>query len=207
MKKYEFTEETKIFLERTLHRIRAVRDFRDVKAGDLGGFLEKEENLAHSGNAWVSGNAKVSENALVYGDARVCGNALAIGNAQIGENALVSDNAWVSDNAKVSDNAWVSGNAFVGGNAQVGSNAWIGDGAWITVTSHYFVAGPIGEEDGYITFYKTQNGISVFCEWFSGDIEAFSGRVQEANLDNAHAKAYQLAIELAKLRIRPEGAV
>lgn len=59
MKKYEFTGETKEFLGHTLHRIRAVIDFGDVKAGDLGGWIEKEENLSHEGNAWVCGNAEV----------------------------------------------------------------------------------------------------------------------------------------------------
>ena len=66
MKKYELTEETVTVYGKTLYRIRAVRDFGSVKTGDLGGYIEKEENLSHSGNAWVSGNAKVSGNAEVF---------------------------------------------------------------------------------------------------------------------------------------------
>ena len=66
-RKYEFTGETRNWVGRTLHRIRAVRDFGDVKAGDLGGWIETESNLSNDGNAWVSGNA------WVYGDARVYG--------------------------------------------------------------------------------------------------------------------------------------
>ena len=51
MKKYEFTGETKQWLGRTLHRIRAVADFKlaggiKVKAGELGGWIEEEENLS-----------------------------------------------------------------------------------------------------------------------------------------------------------------
>jgi hypothetical protein len=57
MKKYEFTDETIDFCGRKLTRIRAVIDFGSVKAGNLGGFIEKESNLSHDGNAWVSGNA------------------------------------------------------------------------------------------------------------------------------------------------------
>lgn len=45
-KKYVLTDETKTFLGRILHRIQAVRDFGDVKAGDLGGWIEKEYELA-----------------------------------------------------------------------------------------------------------------------------------------------------------------
>ena len=69
--KYEFTGETREFLGRTLHRIKAVSDFGDVKAGDLGGWVEKEENLSQAGDCWVYGNAWVSGSAQVSGNARV----------------------------------------------------------------------------------------------------------------------------------------
>lgn len=65
MKKYELTEETKEYNGVMLHRIKAIKSFGDVKAGDLGGWIEKEENLSHEENAWVYGDAKV------YGNARV----------------------------------------------------------------------------------------------------------------------------------------
>ena len=71
MKKYEFTGETKVWLGRTLHRIRALVAFGDVEVGDLGGWIEKEENLAQEGNAWVYGEARVCDNARVFGEARV----------------------------------------------------------------------------------------------------------------------------------------
>ncbi len=75
-KKYEFTKETKDICGRKLHRIRALRDFNDVKAGDLGGFIEKEENLSHEGNCWVYNNAKVYDNAIIYGNAEIYGCAV-----------------------------------------------------------------------------------------------------------------------------------
>ncbi|GAA5112388.1 hypothetical protein GCM10023261_16890 [Bartonella jaculi] len=58
-KKYEFTNETKQVGDYTLYRIRSLRDFGSVKAGDLGGFIEKEANLSHDGNCWVGDNAWV----------------------------------------------------------------------------------------------------------------------------------------------------
>ena len=79
MKKFEFTGETKtislFFRTATLHRIRAVAEFGLVKIGDLGGWIEKEENLSHEGKAWICGDAKVWGNAKVCGDAEVCGDA------------------------------------------------------------------------------------------------------------------------------------
>ena len=59
MKKYELTEETTNIFGKTLHRIRATRDFSNGHAGDLGGFIEDELNLSHDGDAWVEGYAWV----------------------------------------------------------------------------------------------------------------------------------------------------
>ena len=89
VKKYELTSETKVFLGKTLYRIKALVQFGNVNAGDLGGWIEKEENLSQSGNAWVYGDARVSGNAWVYGDARVSGNAEVSGNARVYGNAEV----------------------------------------------------------------------------------------------------------------------
>ena len=68
MKKYEMTNESIEFIGVKLFRIRALQDFRDVKAGDLGGYIEKEDNLSQYDYCWVYGNARV------YGDAEVYKN-------------------------------------------------------------------------------------------------------------------------------------
>lgn len=63
MKKYELTAE---FIEKwgkKLFRIKALISFGSVEAGKLGGYVEKEDNLAQDGDAWVSGNARVSGDA------------------------------------------------------------------------------------------------------------------------------------------------
>ena len=93
MKKYELTAE---FIEKwgkKLFRIKALISFGSVEAGELGGYVEKEDNLAQNGNAWVYGDAWVYDNARVYGDAEVYGDA------------------WVCDNARVCGNARVYGDA------------------------------------------------------------------------------------------------
>ena len=72
--KYEFTEETIKVSGKVLHRIKAVRDFEFIKAGELGGYIEKEENLSHEGNCWVSDGAVVYGNARVFGEAEICRN-------------------------------------------------------------------------------------------------------------------------------------
>lgn len=92
MKKYEILYDQSIEVDRRkLYRIRALRDFGDVKAGDIGGYIEKESNLSQYGYAWVYGDAWVSGSAWVYGDARVSDNARVSGNAQVSGDARVSN--------------------------------------------------------------------------------------------------------------------
>lgn len=171
-KKYELTNEMIEVNGVVLHRIKALGDFSDVNAGDLGGWVESERNLSHDGNAWVCGDA------WVYGDAWVCGNA------RVGGNARVYGNAWVCGDARV------YGDAQVCGNARVGSNG------------HLLQVGPIGSRDGYTTFYRAKdNTIAVACGCFYGSIGDFEARVREVHGDSKYGKEYQLAIELAKCHI------
>ena len=82
MKKFELTSEfiTNIFGTK-LFRIKALVEFGDVEAGELGGYVEMEENVSQDGDAWVYGDAQVSGDAWVSGDARVSGDAWVSGDA------------------------------------------------------------------------------------------------------------------------------
>ncbi|MBQ8662505.1 MAG: hypothetical protein IJ471_01470 [Eubacterium sp.] len=172
MKKFELTTDFITVFGIKLFRIRALIEFGDVKEGDLGGFVQKEENLDQYGNAWVSGDARVYGNARVYGD------------------------AWVSGNAWVYGNAWVSGDARVYGNARVYGDAWVSGDAhvlWIT---------PIGSRNDTVTFMRSKDSeILVKAGCFTGTIDEFEEKVKETHGENKHAQAYNLAIQLAKLRI------
>ena len=105
-KKYELIKENPFdFHGRKLYRVRALKDFSDVKKGDIGGYVQSENNLSQEENCWVYNNAIVSENARVYD------------NTVIGGNARVYDNAKVHGNAEVNDDAKVYGYAIVRDNA------------------------------------------------------------------------------------------
>ncbi|HEZ5295884.1 TPA: hypothetical protein WIX58_001203, partial [Neisseria meningitidis] len=72
--KYEILKDEFIeFDGRKLYRIKALKDFHNVKEGKFGGYIESERNLSHEGDAWVSGDAWVYGDARVYGNARVSG--------------------------------------------------------------------------------------------------------------------------------------
>ena len=124
MKKYELLKSDTILVgDRTLFRIRRISD------GELGGYIEKEGNLSHNGDAWVYNNARVYDNAWVYNNARVYDNARIYGNAWVFGNSWISENALVYENARVYDNARIYGNAWVFGDARVYVNARVHDDA------------------------------------------------------------------------------
>jgi carbonic anhydrase/acetyltransferase-like protein (isoleucine patch superfamily) len=187
MKKYEMTSNVKEFLGHKLFQIKALKDFGDVKAGDLGGYIEKEENLSHDGIAWVYrgaqvfGNAKIIcdaqifDNAQVYGDACICGDAWVFGEARVYDNARVSDHvevcgkaqvygnaqicgdAQIYDNASVSGNARVFGDAQVLGNARVCGNAQIYNDALICDSADYICFQGFGSKSRNTTIFRTRN--------------------------------------------------
>ena len=69
-----------------LHRIRALRDIGgEVKAGDLGGFVESESNLSFEAgdDAWLFDDAIACNDAYVDKDATLRGSAAACGNAYV----------------------------------------------------------------------------------------------------------------------------
>ena len=154
--KYEFTgEERKTTDGVTLHRIRAITDFAGVEAGDLGGWIEHEDNLAFHGNAWVAddamvfgdaciydnayigdsaviyghaeicGDAEVSDDAVVFGDACICEEASVYGHAVIGEDAIISGSAVISGSCSIMGRAEVTEYAHVNGHARVYGKALV----------------------------------------------------------------------------------
>lgn len=65
------------------YRIEALRDFGDVKKGDIGGYIRDEDNLIND----------VQDESWVYDDAIVHGINRVEGNSQVRDNAIVSSSA------------------------------------------------------------------------------------------------------------------
>lgn len=127
-----------------LYRIKCLQSFKYAKKGDWGGYVENENNLEQSGNAWISDNARVYEKARISGDAYVfdnadisCGamvydNAKVYGNALVyGSNTEIYDDAQVYGNAQISDGASVFDNACIYGYADIADGVWVGGSAEI----------------------------------------------------------------------------
>ena len=221
MKKYELTDEIKEFNGKTLHRIRAIADFGSVKNGDLGGFVETENNLLHDNDSWIYHDACVCEKAsvrefsFVRDHAVVLGNSIIAGRSIVGGCAVVCGNAWVSGESYIGAYAHVSGESFVcdnstvvgysivKGNAHVNGNATLNRNAFITRSTDFITIGAIGSRNEFTTFFKNKdNGISVNCGCFNGSLEEFLDRVNEFHGDDKHGKSYRIAVELAKNQIQ-----
>lgn len=151
-KKYKILENKYTYWnDRKIYRIRALKSFGDVKEGQLGGYVEKESNLSHSGDCWiykrskvygnailkdnasvtdnveVSGSAIICDNAKISKDVKICGNAKVYDYSIITENAIVRDNATIQDRAKICGNAVICDNVTIRHDVEISGNAMICD--------------------------------------------------------------------------------
>jgi len=153
--KYEFTDEIIEHNNSILHRIKALKDFGEapyeVHKGDLGGFIEKEDNLSQDGDCWVYYNAKVCNDAIVFDD------AIIYNGAQVYDNANVFGFAKVYGNAQVYDNTQIFGNTEICGNAEVSD---IGD---------YMVFRNSWSSGRYFTWTKSNDMWRVGCFYGTGE--------------------------------------
>lgn len=182
MKKYILLKDkTKIVNGHVLHRIQAIRDFGDVYAGALGGWVEKEDNLSHDDKCWVFGdamvygNAKVHQNAMIYNNvevydnAIVCGNARVINDVKIFESALVCERARLMDDAQIYGASEVLSHAYVRENAKVHGKVTV-DGISV-IRGDADVSGEqliyVNEEITGDAIIKNKSDYIVFKNWWS----------------------------------------
>lgn len=114
MKNFILTDETLVITTstsgdtRTLHRIMAIKSFKDVVSGDTGGWVEFEDNL--NDNAWL------------YDNSKAYGSAIVTDNAELHDNAIIGDDATISDKAKAFNNSKIIGHAKMRGQAEIYDN-------------------------------------------------------------------------------------
>lgn len=151
-KKYEILKDQAITMNgSTIYRIKALRNFGDVEAGDIGGFIEKEENLSPDGPCWIYDdamvyhNAKVRDNVIVRGYAHVYNESQVLHNAIVEDHARVHGHGIVFGNARIKDNGSVFDHGIVNGFAIVQDNAVVRDCARVygetIIKDHATVAG------------------------------------------------------------------
>lgn len=135
--KYELSEEAAMINGVLHHRIRAVRAFSlpngmSVASGQLGGWVENENNLAQEGKCWVTENAILSGNCRVEDDVLVRDNGYVCGDALLKDRVIVKDKGVVGHYAKLRGNIIVKETSQVLGYATLNGDFTIGGAAVIT---------------------------------------------------------------------------
>ena len=150
-KKYKLTDEYIVHYGIKLFRIEALKDFRNVRKGDKGGFVENENNLSHDEDCWISGDAKVYGNANIYENAEIYGTA------------IVHCNSFVFGYANVFDDSEVHGNAIVYGNAELSNDAEVSSNTDYIVFKNWWSSGR------YFTWTRSNNMWKVGCFFGTGE--------------------------------------
>lgn len=127
-KKYKLIEGSRFWqYGRPLYRIQALRDFSDVKKGDLGGFVESEANLSQMGDCWIYDMAQAVEKSRVEDDAclrdcaKMYGSSILKDKAQLQGCARMIQYACLEDNAVAIDTE-ISGFADITGEVVIRRN-------------------------------------------------------------------------------------
>lgn len=119
-KKFELVENLTLYHNGgLLYRIRSLKNFGDVKKGDIGGWVESEKNLSQKGLCWIYDDAKVCAKARVSENARVMDLAVVDSNARVYGTAGVCDDSRVTNGSIVSGNSFIIGNGYIGGDVVV----------------------------------------------------------------------------------------
>lgn len=156
--------------EITLYQIRALRDFTCpyklnpdgeildqtlVKKGELGGYVEKEENLSHEEGCWIFEEAEVRDNARVEGNARLVGRSLVKDNAVVKGYSCLATNAYVWGNAVLDGATQMKGYVSIGGNSTTNGYVCIHGECQVRCDSvldgHIFLNGTVVVENAKLT--------------------------------------------------------
>ena len=121
-KKYILTEYTKEYDGHTLYRIRAIKDFSGVRAGELCGYVAGEHNLSQYGNCWIRQGSMVFDFAYVGDNARVAKsvmyqNAKALEDSRVIQSTMYGDS--VIKGFAVSNNAYIYHKSLINGESRV----------------------------------------------------------------------------------------
>ena len=100
-KKYELTDETINHYGVVLHRIKALRSFNTinnmhVNAGDLGGYVESEDNLSQEDNCWIFDNSIVMDRCTVSDASVVLNNSKLVYDTHLLDCSKVDNSTLVS---------------------------------------------------------------------------------------------------------------
>ena len=130
-KKYELSDITMKFGIKTLYRIRALKNFSDIKKGDLGGWVSSENNLSQEGNCWIYNEAKCMDNARMYDNScmydysemydssRMHGDSKMYNYSEMHNSSRMYGYSKMYDSSEMHDSSTMYGNSIMYGNSMM----------------------------------------------------------------------------------------
>ena len=128
-KKYKLSNITMKFEGRTLYRVIALKDFANVKKGDLGGWVSSEDNLSHYGNCWVYNNAMCMDNSRMFDNSKMYNGSRMFGNSRMHDDSIMFNNSTMygssgmNGNSKMHDNTIMCGHSRMYDNSRMCNNS------------------------------------------------------------------------------------
>lgn len=201
---------------RTLYRIKALRSFKWVGAGDLGGYIEGEHNLSQIGTCWVFDDAKIFDKAIVRDETEITNEAQVFGEAIVEERSIVADQAKVYgyatigeqariyEHVSVKDNGIVRGYANLSGYATVSKYGLVSDMADVNFNirdqDEYAIYTDPKESKWFITAATKENWFNA--KGMTGTKEEFlaSARKESPEKEEAYRKIVDLHLDLYGLK-------
>lgn len=185
MDKYELTDDCKFYEGQKVYQIRALKDFRMISAGELGGYIKAEESLSQEGGCWVFPNSYVIDNASVSGNALVFENSLICGNASVGARTAIYSDSYIGGVTLLNE-----AETHIGPNAcLINNNYWL---KIVEVRGQSFTA-----------YRRKDYGIGIRYQLFNGTIEEFEESLEEYLFKEAIPfELFKKIIELVQIRFR-----
>jgi len=158
MKKYELTGYyLEISATSKLFRIKALRDFSDVKKGQLGGFVQNEYNLSHEGDCWIYSDASACDSSKVQDNAKLRDFCMLRDYAKLSDNAVMQEYVTLEGRGSLSGNAVMMNDSFMTGRSSASGDAVItksplciyADEAHITITDNHVTVTGISHINQY----------------------------------------------------------
>jgi len=118
-------------VEIKLYRIQSLKTFTKsggynpvVHVGELGGYVEVEDNLSQDGNCWLFDKARVKDGGKVLDDAIVYDKCLVSRNAIVRGSSVVGGHCFITNQSVIIDSR-LEGNVIVNGHSTIHSGAYL----------------------------------------------------------------------------------
>ena len=151
-----------------LYRIKALRSFGNIKEGDLGGYIESEDNLSHDGTCWIYDDATVLHGGKVYENAQIHDKSSITGNSEIFGDAILY-NARIELKTKICGNVKIAnGYANIHNSTISGNVTFYGDRNLIAFCN---INGDIRIESSTILGIDNENRAEIHCDIYDMTIK------------------------------------